>query len=379
MRFQIDKDILSKTIQPVLNVVSAKTTLPVLINILIEAEKDCIKFSSTDLEIAITTNILLPNEKINIEEIGSIAVPGKKMGEIIREIPQGNVMFSSQKNNILRIDSHKCLFRLIGLPKDDFPKIPNFSQTSKITIEQKKIKTALLLVSPAVSHEIERYALNGIMFEFMPEYIRFVSTDGRRLAYTDKKFISADTQIKLGAKRAIVPTKTINEIQRIIEDIGEIEISLSDNQIGFSTPTTRITSRLLDAKFPEYQNYIPKTQGPKIHLNKDEWIKSLKRASLFTTIDDPVVKIDIMKNKTVISKTTSDMGDVREEIDTNYKAEDITIGFNPSYLIDAVKNIPDTDIDIEITDIAVGKTAVVRTKDENGMDYFHMVLHIELE
>ncbi|MBA2124214.1 DNA polymerase III subunit beta [bacterium Unc6] len=386
MRFQIKKDVLYKTIKPVLNVVSTKTTLPILLNILIDVEKDRIHFSSTDLDIAMTTTIQTSNsENINIEEAGSITIPGKRIGEILDKLPNEKIVFSSLKNNILRMDCQKCFFRLIGLPREDFPKIPVFSETNKIKIEQKKLKEALTLTSCATSRETERYGLNGIFFEFMKDTIRFVATDGRRLAYVDKK-ITPENKIE---KNITVPTKTINEIQRIIEESGDVEISLTDNQICFSTNidtfqsgvsiNLNLISRILDAQFPDYKQVIPKQGNKRIHLKTQEWLGALKRAALFTTIDDPAIKLDIMKNKLVISKITPDIGEIREEIDTNYKAEEISIGFVPHYLIDVVKNLPDEEIDIDIVDTEVGKVSVVKIKDGQGMDYFHMVLPIALE
>lgn len=371
MRFKSTKNILMSAIQTVEGAVATKTTLPILSNVLIEAHKDMIIFNATDLDIGIVYK-----SQAVVQEEGTITVPAKRFADIIKELPDGDVSITVRKNFNMLIDCGECSFRLIGLPKEEFPTIPKFNNKENIIIGQGLLKKLLKKVSFAMSRDETRYVLNGTMFAIKNKSITLVATDGRRLALTEVK-----SQVEIDKKEVIIPVKTINELNKILKDIGDVKIVFTDNQVAFELNGTVIISRLIEGEFPNYEQVIPKEKksekNDKIKINKNKLLAAIKRASLFTSQDSQSIKIDVFKDKLVVSKMTPDVGEVKEDIVMEYKGNEITVGFNPWYLIDVLKNLKEEDIEFEL--INADKPGVFREQltEENGF-YVYIVLPMQI-
>ncbi|MBI5124361.1 MAG: DNA polymerase III subunit beta, partial [Candidatus Omnitrophica bacterium] len=182
MKFETTKEILTRGIQEVQNAINPKTTLPILSNILIETIKDSVSLTATDLDIGIVSTIQV---KPGID--GSITVPAKKFFDIIKELPDGEVVISVKKNNLVHIECPSCLFKIMGLPKDEFPQLPDFKDKDSITLQRARLKKMFAMTSFAISRDETRYVLNGVLFVIKPSYIRIVATDGRRLAMIEER------------------------------------------------------------------------------------------------------------------------------------------------------------------------------------------------
>ncbi|MFH1094085.1 MAG: DNA polymerase III subunit beta [Candidatus Omnitrophota bacterium] len=371
MRFKSTKNILMSAIQTVEGAVATKTTLPILSNVLIEAHKDMIIFNATDLDIGI-----IYKAKAEVQEEGTITVPAKRFADIIKELPEGDVSINVRKNFNMLIDCAECSFRLIGLPKEEFPNIPKFNNKESIIMDQLLLKKLLKKVSFAMSRDETRYVLNGTMFSFKNKSITLVATDGRRLALTEVKI-----PIEIDKKEIIIPIKTINELNKILKEDGQVKIIFTDNQVAFEINGTVIISRLIEGEFPNYEQVIPKEKKSekqeKIRINKNKLLSAIKRASLFTNQDSQSIKIDVFKNKLVVSKMTPDIGEVKEDIVMEYNGNEITVGFNPWYLMDVLKNLKEEIIDFEI--INADKPGVFREElvEENGF-YVYIVLPMQI-
>ena len=349
MKFKISKDLLFSNVQIVQNIVSSKATLPILSNILMETKKDKVRFSTTDLNIGITCE--LPVKTI---EEGSITIPAKRFSDIIKELPNGEVTIYAKKNNQIDIEGEKCRFKLVGLPKEEFPKFPEFDNKENIRIDQKVFKKMLKLTSFAVSHEESRYILNGVLIEVEDDLIRLVATDGRRLAKIESNLIVKVKKLL----NVILPTKAIQEINRNLTEEGEVSITIGKNQILFDINNVLIATRIIEGEFPNYKQVIPKESPIKINIKTESLLSAIRRANLLTTPDFQVVKFEVFKDKLIISKSTPDVGESREEIGINYKGNEFIIGFNPQYLIDFLKNIEEDIIDLEL--LGVNEPAVIR-------------------
>ncbi|MBU4304744.1 MAG: DNA polymerase III subunit beta [Candidatus Omnitrophica bacterium] len=372
MKFKVSKSVLTSAIQTVEGAVATKTTLPILSNVLIEASKDKILFNTTDLDIGI-----IYCAKAEVIEEGNITVPAKRFADIVRELPEGEITITVRKNFNMIIDCDSCSFRLIGLPKEEFPTIPKFNNKENIILPQAVLKKLLKKVSFAMSRDETRYVLNGTLFMLKNKILRLVATDGRRLA-----LIESALPLEINKKEVIIPIKTINELNKILKDEGQVKIIFSDNQIAFELDgTTTIVSRLIEGEFPSYEQIIPKEKQKekqeKIHIEKDRLLSAIKRASLFTSQDSQSIKLDVFKNKLVISKMTPDIGEVKEEITMDYKGNELTVGFNPAFLMDVLKNLQNETVDFELNDAE--KPGVFREvlTEENGM-YVYIVLPMQL-
>lgn len=362
MKIEINKEDLLVGIQTIQNVINPRSTLPILTNILIETQEGGIKLTSTDLDIGISTIL-----SIEVQEAGSITIPAKKFGDIIKELPDDKIVIAVKKNNIVNISSKTCQFKLMGLPKEEFPKLAEFDSRESIELDQDVVKEMLELTYFAASTDETRYILNGILVEIKDKVIKLVATDGRRLAIIKKNL---DTPIAKEISM-ILPIKAVQELNRNLGQEGKLLFFVTDNQAMFKIGPTCIISRLIEGEFPDYNQVIPAPTENKVKINRQEFLLALRRASLLSTPDYQAVKLEIFKNKMVISKSTPDVGESREECAVEYSGKELIIGFNPYYLIDALKNLKSEVIPLEITDSE--KPGVIRIQD-----YIYIVLPMRL-
>lgn len=352
MKVKLSQENLMEGIQIVQNVVSSRATLPILSNMLIETRGQKVKLNTTDLDIGISCEI-----PVEILEEGAITIPAKRFSDIIRELPSGDIIISTKKNNQVDIEGNKCRFKLTGLPKEDFPKFPEFKDKEVFKIEQAALKEMLRMTSFAVSHEEARYVLNGILMELEGDTIHIVATDGRRLAKMEKKL---DTPVKKEVT-AIIPIKAIQEIMRNLGDSGQVSFVMGLNQVLFDIDGVLIATRLIEGEFPNYNQVIPPSVKTKIQIHTQAFLSAIRRANLLTTPDFQAVKFEVFSDKLVVSKTTPDVGESREEVPISYEGKEMMIGFNPQFFIDALKNVNAEKIDLELT--APDKVGVFRVQD----------------
>jgi DNA polymerase III subunit beta len=362
MKIKILKNDLVKNMQNVQNVISSKSSLPILSNVLIETGAGTLKFTSTDLDIGISST-----SPAEIEEEGAITVPAKRFNDIVRELPDEDVLISAMKNNSITIKCGKCFFKILGLPKEDFPKLPEFEKKPHVTINQGDFKKMLTMTCFSMSHDETRYVLNGALFLFKSNNLIIVTTDGKRLSMVKK-----ETGCDVPDKSVIVPSKTIYELNRGLSDDGDVKLTFNENQMMFELNNMTIISRLIEGEFPNYEQVIPKEKKEKVLVSREHFLLGVKRAALLTTQDSQSIKIDLLKDKMIVSKVTPNIGEVKEEIDTDYKSHEISVGFNPNYLIDVLKVIPKDDLEVEV--FGNDKPAVIRIEDW----YVYLVLPMQL-
>jgi DNA polymerase-3 subunit beta len=364
MKIKTLKAPLLKAIQVLQNIISVKATLPILSNILIETQKGKIHMAATDLDVSIS----LTFTPTVINEEGSITVPAKKFSDIVKDLPEGEINITVRKNNSISIESERCFFKLMGLPKDDFPKIPRLYDKESIAINQGLLKNMLSLTSFAVSRDETRYILNGILFVVKDKGLRLVATDGRRLALI-KKEIELPPEFK---KELIVPIKATQELMRNLTDEGMVKIVFGENQISFQFDHTTLISRLIEGQFPNYEQVIPKGDKGTIVINRERFLWATKRMAILTSPDSQSIKIDLFKDKLIFSKNTPDMGEAKEEIDIEHQGEEFSVGFNPQYLIDVLKSLKGQDVSLELT--GPESPGIVRAEGS----YVYIVLPMQL-
>jgi len=234
-------------------------------------------------------------------------------------------------------------------------------------LEQGVLRHALSLTSFAVSLDTTRYILNGILFQITKNRLTLVATDGKRLAIMDKPLSqNIDRDISM-----IVPIKTIHELNRNIKEEGELSITLGNNQVLFDLGEVIIISRLIEGEFPDYKQVIPPATDNKMKVSRELFLLAVRRASLLSTPDYQAVKLEVFKNKLVVSKSTPDVGESREEVAVEYAGRELIIGFNPVYLIDVLKNLIAETVELEVTDSE--KPGAIRTDG-----YVYIVLPMRL-
>jgi DNA polymerase-3 subunit beta len=363
MKLESSKDVLVNGITTTQNAISIRSTLPILSNILLETIKDKLIIIGTDLDIGIVTNV-----PVNVSMEGSITVPAKKFLDIIKELPEAPVIISVRKNNMVHIVCENAQFKIMGMPKDDFPKLPEFKDKDSVKLNQSLFKTMLNMTSFAISRDETRYILNGVYMIIKKNSIKMVATDGRRLALIERE-IELPKAID---KKIIIPMKAVQELLRNLKEDGDLSISFGDNQVMFDLGNSIIISRLIEGEFPNYEQVIPKEIEYKIIVDREKFLLATKRASLLTSQDSQGIRIDIEKDKMVISKQSPDIGEAREELDVEYKGSPFSIGFNPHYIMDVLKNLNEQSVGFELENPE--KPGVIRTKDK----YVYVVLPMQL-
>ena len=362
MKIKLSKEQLLNGIQTVQTVVSPKITLPILSNMLIETKADTLRLNTTDLDIGISCEI-----PVDIMEEGAITIPAKRFSDIIRELPPGDIIINTKKNNQIDIEGEQCRFKLTGIPKDEFPKFPEFKEKDIIQIEQSVLREMLRLTSFAVSQEESRYVLTGLLMEITGDDIRIVATDGRRLAKSEKKLIAAaNKEISV-----ILPNKAVHEILRNLQDSGTVSFIPSTNQILFDINGVLIATRIIEGDFPNYNQVIPKSASPKIKIKTQDLLAAIRRANLLATPDFQAIKFEVFTDKLVVSKSTPDVGESREELAIEYGGKEMMVGFNPQFLIDVLKNIEQETIELEL--LGPDKAGVIRLAD-----YLYLALPMRL-
>jgi DNA polymerase-3 subunit beta len=255
----------------------------------------------------------------------------------------------------------------MGLAREEFPKLPEFKDKEVIKFEQSALKQMLILTSFAVSFDETRYILNGILFKVNKNNLTMVATDGKRLAIIERK-LGRDFEKEINI---IIPIKTIHELNRNLKDEGDISMILGNNQVLFDLGGVVIISRLIEGEFPDYRQVIPPASNAKMKIDRAQFLLAVRRASLLSTPDYQAVKLELFKNKLVVSKSTPDVGESREDVVVEYQGKELAIGFNPNYLIDVLKNLTEESVEFELSDSE--KPGVIRI---NG--YVYIVLPMRL-
>ncbi len=362
MKLIVDKENLIKGIQTVQNIISQRTNLPILSYVLVETRGSEIYLTTTDLDIGITHKVTAI-----IEEPGNVILPAKKFGDIIREFPEKTINIYTKKNNLTVIENQQCQFKLMGLPYEEFPKISKITNQEVIQLNQDELKEMLSLVSFAVSYDETRYILNGILCQINKGVIHLVATDGKRLAFYQKK-LSQEINKSI---EIIISIKTIQELNRNLTENGEVFLGVGNNQVLFDLGKTQIVSRLIEGEFPDYKQVIPPPAHSKIRIHRERFLLAIKRASLLATHDYQAIKLEVFKNKVVITKSTPNMGESYEELTCEYTGKDMVIGFNPVYLIDVLKTLKDEMVEFEVIDSE--KPGVIRSDG-----YIYIILPMRL-
>ncbi len=363
MKARILRENFLKGIQTVSPIVPTRSTLPILSHLLIETKKDAIQITGTDLEIGITTTI--PAE---ILEEGSIAIPAKRLSDLLKELPNEMLQLGSKKNQQASIECGKGVFKIMGLSKEEFPHLPHSVSHEAISIQQNLLQKMLSLVVFSVSKDESRYVLTGILFVSKKNTLRLVATDGRRMAMIDREVKSAPA----GEQNRIVPEKTINELIRLLGGEEAVKISFKESQIVFDLGNTILISRLIDGKFPNYEQVIPAESPHRLRASREEFLLAVRRIGLWSTQESPSIRFDLAADKLTVSKQTPEVGEAHEQITVEYSGPEFSIGFNPNYLIDVLKVLPEEQIEIELP--GPDRPGVMRTKEH----YVYIVLPMQL-
>jgi DNA polymerase-3 subunit beta len=344
MEFSIKKFDLLGELNLTQGVVERKTTIPILSNLLFEAKGNRLTLTATDLELSIRSSC-----EAKVKSEGAGTVPAKKLLELVRLLPEGELRFKLLENHWVQIIADRKTYKMIGMEKGNFPAIPAFPHPLA------KLPAAILasLIARthfAISAEESRYTLNGALLILKPDSIGMVATDGHRLAQAETKHTIAGLSSEV---RTLVPKKALVEIQRLAAEAGEkeeIEFARDDSHLFFKAGERLLISRMLTGQFPNYEAVLPRENTKKIVLERGELNDAVRRVSQLADQRSRAVKFSISKEGVEISASSPEYGEARETIEKEFKGEPLSIGFNAQYLLDSLAAAPDGPISLELKD-----------------------------
>jgi len=345
MKLTIGQEEFITGLQAVQNVVSTRTTLPILSNVLLNAVGDRLTLTATDLDVTISKTV---EAKVEID--GNFTMPVKKLLSIAREVGGRQIEMDVSKNQC-SIKSGSSAYRVNGLPAEEFPPIPNFSGQTTIQMPQDTVKTMLRRTSFAVSTDENRYVLNGLYLSFKENKLTMVATDGRRLALAEE-----DVELKDdNPLEVIVPTKAIQELSRSLGDKGDVDIQITENQVSFGLKEndgtgSLIVSKLVEGAYPNYKQVIPAESKHRVTLDKEELFHALRRAEIMTSEKANSVKLTFSENNLTFTANSPEVGESRETMAIKYEGEETSIAFNPQFFIDPLKALEEHEVHFEFTD-----------------------------
>lgn len=346
MNLTIAKEQLINGLQSVQNIVSTRTTLPILSNVLLRAEGDRLELTATDLDVTITCTV-----EAAVKTAGATTVPVKKLFGISRELGSREIDIEVDDKNVCSLKAGASFYKIRGLGAEEFPPLPKFKEDKKVVLPQEKIRSMLRKTSFAISTDESRYVLNGIFFSLKEHKLTMVATDGRRLALVDEEVdVSEKSQGEF-----IVPAKAVNELNRLLQDKGDVEINFSDNQAAFTLKDDKgfnilLITKLIEGNYPNYRQVIPPETKERVALSREEFLHALRRAEIMTSEKQNSVRFTFTKNNLAITANSPEVGEARESLAINYKGKDMAIAFNPGYVIDPLNALPDDEVFLELID-----------------------------
>jgi DNA polymerase-3 subunit beta len=340
MEVILDREAFLKGLQMVQNIVEPRQTLPILANVLLETEEGTVRLTATDLEVGARVSI-----PARVVGKGAITVSARKLAEIVKELPVAAVALKVGDNATVSLKCGGVTYKLVGMPPDDFPPVVPASPGAWLTLEAKTLRDMLVQTSFAVSHDETRYALNGVLFSLAGKEMRLVATDGHRLA------LSVRTLGEVGRPvTGIVPRKAIAEIQRVLGAGEEVQLGITDNQFVLQMPNFVMTARLIEGQFPNYEAVIPKGHPGKLVISRAAVAAALRRVSVMAEERNKPVKLALSPASLKVSASSQELGEAEEVLPAECPGDELTIGFNARYILDALGPMEGERVAVELKD-----------------------------
>lgn len=349
MKLSMDKKDLLSVIARAQNIVEKRNTMPVLVNVLLEAQGTSLKVFATDLEVSLTDET-----QVKVLKPGKVAVNAKSFFDIVKELPDGEVLLEKKDNNWLKINQKNAEFNIVGISPDEYPVFPGFTTDDFMQLEADVFKEMIEKTIYSVSNDETRYHLNGVFFEKQVNsdqtVYRMVATDGHRLSLVDRT-AQKPTSANSKSQGVIIPRKGLNEIRKILENSEEkIEMAIEGSQLIVRSGSTVLMIRLIEGKYPNYQQLIPQNLAQHLLVKRETLLASLKRVSLLSNTKSKGVTLSLTAGKLEITSNNPELGDAREELEVDYSGKEMKIGFNAKYILDVLNSMHEDTVQVELND-----------------------------
>lgn len=368
MKITVDRETLLQPLQTVSGVVERRQTIPILSHVLIQADDNGIVLTSSDLEVELRSKTA-----VAVEETGSITVSARKLLDICRTLPDNSEIKLTATDNKLTASSGRSRFSLATLPPNDFPVVEEIGAEDKITISQAQLKRLLERTHFSMAQQDVRYYLNGLLVELRNDEIRTVGTDGHRLAFAKESIETGSSQLK----QVIVPRKGVNELQRLLNDTDDtIDLHLGANHIRITVGDTQFTSKLIEGRFPDYSKVIPVDSTVSLIADRNAVRQAIARVSILSNEKYRGLRVALEANLLKIQAHNPDQEEASEEVVVAYEGADIEVGFNATYLLDALGAIESEQINLQIKD--ANSSALIRAESDEPAQARYVVMPMRL-
>jgi DNA polymerase III subunit beta len=365
MKFSAAREALLKPLQAVIGVVERRQTMPILANVLLVAKDGELLITATDLEVE-----LVASAAIELEHAGEITVPGRKLLDICRALPDGAEVSVALGGDKLAVRSGRSKFSLTTLPAAEFPTVEDISGSEAVAVAQATLLKLLEKTHFSMAQQDVRYYLNGLLVETGKKHLRAVATDGHRLALCDVELDNGSA----AERQVIVPRKGVLELQRLLSGEGDVELELGGNHIRVQLEGIRFTSKLIDGRFPEYERVIPEQADNELSADREQFKAALQRTAILSNEKYRGIRLIIRENGVVLQAHNPEQEEAEEELEVSYNGEGIEIGFNVNYLLDALGAIESERVTLSIVD--GNSSCLVREPGKDDCKYVVMPMRL---
>ena len=366
MKFSIKKDNILEELQLLQGIVEKRNTMPILANILVQAAGTEVELTGTDLEVGLRTHF-----EAQIDEPGAVTVSGKKIFEIVKSLPDGEtVTFKEDKDLMMEVTAGESEFKILCLPKEDYPQVPEPKFGERISVPVDQFKTMIDRVFFAIAQE-QRYYLNGALMVLKNKSVELVSTDGHRLSYTAKAVDDLSLPKEI---RVIVAKKTLSELRKY--GGGTVEFDMDENNLFFRCGHRTLISRIIESKFPNFEAVIPKDNTNIAILPREAFTNAIRRVSLLSAERSRGIKFTLEKNRIRLFSSNPEIGEARDKMEVDYSGAGLEIGFNSQYILDFLTTINSEKIRLELKD--ENSAALLRPETEEDVKSVYVLMPMKI-
>ena len=366
MRFSLQREVFLKPLAQVVNVVERRQTLPVLANLLVQVQDGQLSLTGTDLEVEMISRIA-----VDEAQDGETTIPARKLFEIVRALPDGSKVTVSQTAEKVTVSAGRSRFTLATLPANDFPSIDEVEATERVRVPEAALKELIERTAFAMAQQDVRYYLNGLLFDLRENSLRCVATDGHRLALCEAQY-EGGAQAK---RQIIVPRKGVTELQRLLEGGDrELELEMGRGHIRVKRDDVTFTSKLIDGRFPDYEAVIPIGADKEVRIDREVLRASLQRAAILSNEKYRGVRIEVSPGQLKISAHNPEQEEAQEEVEADTRVDDLSVGFNVNYLLDALTALRDEHVVLALRD--ANSSALVREASDDRCRHVVMPLRL---
>jgi DNA polymerase-3 subunit beta len=343
MEFTVKRNMLLNELNLVQGVIEKKSTIPILANILLEAAAGNVAITATDLDVSICCGCAA-----EVETAGTLTVSARRLFDIVRLLPEDSeIKIALLENDWVKLKAGKSEYKVVGLPRENFPSIPQAPEGG-ISLPAPDLRAMILRTMFAITQEESRYSLNGALLVLAPQEMRMVATDGHRLALVGK---AADIQGVEEETRTLIPRKTLAEILKLIGD-GDmlLEFARDENHLFFTIPGKRLISRVLAGQFPNYEMVIPRDNDKRVIAPSRQLAEGIRRVAVMSDEKLKAVRLAFSPGVAEITASSADAGEAKDVVDVEFEGKEISIGFNPQYLLEFLGVCGSDSVSIMIKD-----------------------------